>query len=419
MPQPVRFFRTWLIASLALLTLVAGFNALIDPYAVFGTPRVAKLNAFKTASATHAALSKTYEVERIRPTTVLIGSSTVDIGLDPEDSIWPKDLRPVFDYGVPGSLPQFQYRALQQADAAGTLKLAIIVLSFVDALQPPAENAAEHRPTEDERRLRVTLDGHANPGRVLQELKDTFLSTLTIAALGDSVSTVLSQWQPDALNLTEHGSTTEGAFRRVAKAEGYATLFELKEEEYARKLDAAARQSSGANDKLYWLNTVEQMLAFCQSHHIRPVFVIAPYHADMLDLIDKTGLWQTFETWKIALADLVQRDKSAGAALWDFTNYDQYSTEEVPAARGTNAAAMRWFWEPVHFKKALGSIVLRRVLLGDPAGFGTQLTSDNVGAALAAIRSARQAYWEGGGASASRVSSVVARVGRTDGLPTF
>ena len=419
MPPPFRFLRAWLIASLALLALVAGFNALIDPYAVFGTPRIAGLNAFKTASATHAALSKTYEVERIRPRTVLIGSSTVDIGLDPEDPIWPKDLRPVFDYGVPGSLPPFQYRTLQQAAAAGTLKQAIIVLSFLDALQPPAaEGAAGRRPTDDQRRLLVTVDGQDNPARMIQELKDTFLSTLTLSTLGDSVATVLSQWQPDALDLTEHGSTTEGAFRRVAKAEGYATLFELKEEEYARKLGMFSRQQDGANGRIYWLDSVEQMLAFCRSRHIRPVFVIAPSHADMLDLIDKTGFWRTFEAWKVALADLVQRDKSAGAVLWDFTGYDQYSTEEVPP-RGANASAMRWFWEPVHFKKSLGNIVLRRILLGDPTGFGTPLAPDNVQAALAAIRSARQAYWDGGGASASRVSSVVARVSRTDGPPTF
>src|SRR6187399_1780851 len=115
---------------------VAGIGAGIDRDAVFGTPRIAGLNKSKLTAQSHAGLSKPYQIERVHPHAVMIGASTVDLGLDPANPAWPEDLRPVFNFGVPGSDPLFQFRTLQHAVAAGPVKAAVIVVSFVDALLP-------------------------------------------------------------------------------------------------------------------------------------------------------------------------------------------------------------------------------------------------------------------------------------------
>jgi hypothetical protein len=418
MLRPARFCIAWLASLLAVMLLVGSFNALIDPYDVIGAPRITGLNAFKSEAHTNTLLTKPYQIARMHPRAVVIGSSTADLGLDPDSQVWPADVRPVYNFGAPGKLPPYQYLTLLDAVAAGPVRLAIIVLSFDDAFYPEVAKSPTDTPSEDDLRLLMTDDDQRNHGRLLQALKDHFLTTLTLAALEDSVSTVMAQYHTDTPDLTEYGSTSEGGFRQTVAADGYHPLFQQKEEYYARKYNQHAQALGDGPRKLSWYGTIGQMIEFCRAHQIRPIFVIAPWHADMLDIIDRAGLWDDFERWKIALAAVVHRDGAAGASLWDFTGYDQYSTEEVPDQRH-KSAVMQWFWDPVHFKKVLGDMILRRVLTGEPEGFGVELTSDNVRQHLAEIRADRQAYRDRKGAGPSRVSEVFSRVQRGDDLPTY
>jgi hypothetical protein len=402
MSVQARFCIAWLLSLTVVLLLIGGFNVLIDPYDIFGVRRIAGFNEFKSAAQSHEWVSKPYQIERIKPRTVLIGSSTVDLGLNPDDPIWPQDLRPVYDFGLPGSDPLYQYRTLQDAVAIGPVRVAVIVLSFVDTLYPPPPTANGHNESSDpERRLLVTDSGARNTARSWQEMKDAFLATLSIDVLVDSITTAISQQQSNPLDLTDHGSMTEGAFGRVAATEGYAQLFRSKKEEYARKLNDVTLSPRSADDMRYWVGIVGQMIEFCEAHNVRPILVIAPYHADMMELIDSAGLWNAFEDWKAALTK-VANQSSSPVALWDFTQYDAYSTEQVPTQRA-RGVGMRWFWEPVHFKKALGSLVLRRILTDEPPQFGVLLTPDNIQQHLADIRTARAAYLEKIGSGTSRV----------------
>ena len=61
-----RFLLTWAALLLAILVLVAGFNAVVNPYDLFDLPRIAGINVLKPAIKNHAALTKTYQVERVR-----------------------------------------------------------------------------------------------------------------------------------------------------------------------------------------------------------------------------------------------------------------------------------------------------------------------------------------------------------------
>ena len=202
-------------------------------------------------------------------------------------------------------------------------------------------------------------------------------------------------WQHDAdvADLTELGSTTEGAFRRTAAAEGYASLFRAKREEYARQAQPVgprAKQPVGPTILGRYDGPDDRILPGSSDPPDRGDCAVS--HADLLEIIDRAGLWDAFEEWKIALVDRIHQ---SGAGVWDFTDYDEYSTEEVPTQRGSSAA-MQWFWEPVHFKKALGNKVLQRILTGEPSEFGVLITPENVRAHLTSIRAARQVYRDQG-----------------------
>ena len=76
------FLRTWIGTLVVLALLVVGLNLLVDPYDVFGTPRLAHISMLKPGAKNHALLAKTYQEARAHPVTVLIGSSSTHIGID-------------------------------------------------------------------------------------------------------------------------------------------------------------------------------------------------------------------------------------------------------------------------------------------------------------------------------------------------
>ena len=71
--------------------------------------------------------------------------------------------------------------------------------------------------------------------------------------------------------------------------------------------------------------------------------------------------------------------------------YDPYTTETVPPA-GDKTTRLRWFWEPTHFQRALGDVMLHRVFQGTPADFGAPLTVATVDARNQVVREQQRAF---------------------------
>jgi len=79
--------------------------------------------------------------------------------------------------------------------------------------------------------------------------------------------------------------------------------------------------------------------------------------------------------------------------LWDFSQFNDYTEEAIPA-KGDRQAKMRWYWEAGHFKKELGDLVLNRIFgrPGSREGFGILLNSENVEAQIAKLRAQEASY---------------------------
>ena len=80
-------------------------------------------------------------------------------------------------------------------------------------------------------------------------------------------------------------------------------------------------------------------------------------------------------------------------AVWDFSGAYGPSLEPVP--KDANAK-MRWYWEPVHYKRELGDLMLNRILrdIRSPEwpGFGVNLEAGNIEAHLAGLRDLQRSY---------------------------
>ena len=349
-----RFCQVWLVCVLVLVTLIGGFNALVDPYLVIGAPRVAGFNAAKPATETHSGLAKSYLIHRAPYAGVMIGSSKVDIGLDPDSPAWPAEDRPVFNDGVPGVGVSGSLDLLRQAIALGHIRRALVFLEISEFLKP-AEAPAPQPPVPTGW---SAFSAHA---------QDVALATFSLDALWSSLATVAAQGEPDVVDMSQHGATGDGGFRAEIAGIGYTGLLAQKHAANAEALNFLAEKlHTHSHAAIGHLEELTEIMTLCRIHHIALDLVISPFHADYLRSLDAAGLKNRMIEAKNALTQLVAAEPG-NIALWDFLGYDAYSTEPI------ENSGMTWFWEPNHFKRALGEKILAAVYRGDKS-YGVRLT---------------------------------------------
>ena len=126
-------FRRFALALAAFIVLpplsLAAFVLLVDPYYVFGSPSVPGINVVRPFYELHVLAAKPYQVQRIKPAAVTLGSSRVEVGLDPRHAGWAD--RNVFNFGLPSASSYEVMLAFLHAGAVGQpLKQAVVGLDF-------------------------------------------------------------------------------------------------------------------------------------------------------------------------------------------------------------------------------------------------------------------------------------------------
>jgi hypothetical protein len=230
--------------------------------------------------------------------------------------------------------------------------------------------------------------------------REVLLATLSIDALRASLATLAAQGRRDVPDMSAHGATSDGGFHAVAVHEGYYALFLQKDHAIAAEMSRLA--ASGNPGGSIRLDLVAAIIAECRARHIPLDLAIPPSHADYLDLLDRAGLWPRYQQVKAALTRLVAAQHDDGVRLWDFSCYDAYATEPIPAP-GDRRASTQWFWEPNHFKRALGEKMLATMYHGGTA-FGIRLTPQNLGARLVSETESKAVYRARASASRERLA---------------
>jgi hypothetical protein len=394
-----RFLAVWAIALLVLTVATAGLNYVVNPYDLFRERRIEGLNQSKPRTRNHTFLTKTYQIERAQPATVVLGTSRVYIGIDAGSSAWTNEMQPVYNYGIPGYIPpKTLYRTLQEAWATGHLQRAVVFLDVPSFLA--RDDGLDIG--EDERRLLLTDDGRPNPGRTTQQAQDVFLTLLTMGALVDSAVTIGSQWVGGPiLDVHADGTATDADFASAAAADGQNALFVNKNSFEQARIPGFVRIQEGWQGPMPNLSVVRDMIRFCQEHGISLTLIIGPMHADALELYRSAGLWPRIEKLKSDLASMVTKAGDPHITLWDFFEYSPYTTERVPRD-GDRKTRLMWFWEPTHFRKSLGDIMMTRVFSGGDESFGQILTAGNAEARNRQVHEQQRAFlgWRvAGGAS--------------------
>lgn len=374
----------WLTGGITgLMALTSALNWLVNPFSIFAPPTIAHFNANKPGYVDHLRLTHVYRINRIQPECVLLGTSRTGRGLAPDHPAL-ADLN-CYNLALPAISLYEMRRYLQHAEAIRHQKLVILSVDFRAFNTGPDQSGAF-----SETRLRVDSQGNRQFNLFSSRLPDLASSLASTSATLASITTIRKQawvkdtlatdgyWEPltDQYNhLAAFGTYTQNSMRRFAEMRNNEDIFRRNTDELRRLLrDAYAK---GTDVRL----------------------LIPPSHAWHWQTLWLSGLWPRFEEMKRQLVKV--NDSEAARAgrraypIWDFSGAYGPALEQSPT---TQTGTMRWFWEPVHYKRTLGDFLLSRVMgtaghdAREIAGFGVLLDGPGLESHLGRLRALQQAY---------------------------
>lgn len=416
-----RYIRLILTGGLLTVLAVSVFNWFNDPYGIFGAPRLSWFNEAKPFAGDRGRIAKLYQAQRIRPKGLIVGNSRPEMGLDPDHRCWPGTARPVYNTALPGLGVYHQVRYAQHAIAAGAVSTLVMGVDFLDFIVAGNDDYDGGDPsrwppagmgTED---FLVGPNGHAAPSYRLAQAKNYLAAALSLDALGHSLFTFARQGGAFVTTRTQGGfNPAERFYEPIVQTEGVGVLFAQKNREIANRLN-------GGNWKLYqgptkWsadFEALRRLLRQGRAGKVDVVMFINPYHAEYLAMIELAGLWPLFEEWK---SRLVETARAEGTPLWDFSGFDRFSSENIQdiAEKGEK---LSWFWEPSHYRKELGDLVLANIWRphcpspDQIESYGVRIDMTDITRHLAVLRLQKDQYMASHGPVADRLRKLVAHRG--------
>jgi hypothetical protein len=160
------------------------------------------------------------------------------------------------------------------------------------------------------------------------------------------------------------------------------------------------------------LELFRHMVRECRDEKIDLQVAIMPVHALDIELLHACGRWPEFEKWKADLVNVLAEEGVEGRFnLWDFTGYAGPPAEAIPAP-GDAARRMRFYFENSHCTPVLGGLMLDAMFGGGgvPA-CGVKLDRSNLKAHLARILEDRSAYARTNAVEVQWVRQIMTEVG--------
>ncbi|WP_094672521.1 hypothetical protein [Hydrocoleum sp. CS-953] len=142
-----RYNWIFLLSVFFPVVTVGVFNIFVDPYDVFNTPNFLGINHLKPRKDNTDRLNKAIDIIRIKPVTVLIGSSITKQGLDPNHPAFNNE-QPVYNLGL-NSANIYELRPYIEHVFANQKELDLIILGLdffmFDTLLKNRANFSENR----------------------------------------------------------------------------------------------------------------------------------------------------------------------------------------------------------------------------------------------------------------------------------
>lgn len=373
-----------LITIGSLLIALTAFNMLIDPFDMFGSPKVEGWNKQKPHVWEWIGY-KTSAIREYKPQVLILGTSRTEIGIDPRHKVF--DGQNVYNAATSGGSFKEIAQYFDYANKIASPKKVIIGLDFHTF---NIYNKGTSDQGVDPFKTESSFADLLNNTKIALSF-NTFISSLSTASSQDSSSL---RWQPSDKGMINPVILE----KRITEYHYQRSLFLHDEKDVITREHFVPyllhHKPENANDPI---NLFRRLIKDAYLKNIDVTFFISPAHACYWEVVYNLGLEPKVETWKRMLVAALNEEAGLSGKptfpLWDFSGYNIITTENIPADKDEKSR-MRWYWEPSHYRNEAGNIVLDRMFFNDKTfvGFGVLLTPQNIEQHLKQIKLNRQSY---------------------------
>jgi len=394
MPTKTKFLGIFLCVFGGLFAVTALISIVIDPFGMF---RVINIDGFNSKKFSY--LSETF----IKPQEVAkSGASYIFIGDSRANTTFASSLdhdyfrgAKIYSAGMAGHSLYADYRMLQHIQDMKISHVIVIIdhLSFFSYSPLKQSFVAEN--SDFSHRLNYHEDGTKNYAQWLQKFKDTLLLICSFNILQESIETI--QKQNNELWYSLQNGTWGGRYAYGDKPQ--RKYFEAMEKDLlVRPLTSIPDETKFYDEKsnINTFSTFNNFISLAQRSKISVELIIPPTHARMFEILFSMNRWSDYEEWKRKIVSINEQvaaeQNSTPLTIWDFTSYNNITTETVPPF-SEKQARMRWFDDDVHVHPEFGKLMLDEMTnyTGDNE-FITKLTSMSVENQLANLRAGHKKY---------------------------
>lgn len=356
-----RFVLNWIAVTSSPLLAAGIFNLVIDPYGALKTPTWFKINQSKPAQETNGRLFKAIDITRIKPVTLLMGSSRSNYGLDPTHPAL-FNHQPAYNLALNGANIYEVDRYLEHGiENQKDLNLVVLGIDFF-----MFNENVPNKPDFSEDRL----------GKRQIIISDLVQIIFSLDALNWSWKTLqMNREDPTFISYLSDGR------HHPRRLDEDITMNQYRFRVNIRHFLQSSEKYVNFRLSQQSLELFQQLIEDCRQLNINVVVFISPSHATQWESVQVAGLWQEFEQWKRELVKITP--------VWDFSGYNSITTEVI-------SEQTKKYIDSSHYHKEVGDLVLNQILNYNsdqvPPDFGVLLTSDTIEDHLETIREQRKTW---------------------------
>ncbi|NEO53253.1 MAG: hypothetical protein F6K54_09290 [Okeania sp. SIO3B5] len=354
----LRYNWIFLLSVFIPVVTVGLFNIVVDPYDVFNTPNLWGINHSKPRKDNNDRLYKATDIIRIKPVTILTGSSRTKQGLDPNHPAL-EDEQPAYNLALNGTNIYELRRYIEHAISnQKQLDLVIVGLDFL-----MFNSLRKNRGVFSEKRLE----------KQYIFFKDFINVTFSLDAVQASKEAIIDS-KKTPLEYPGYGEN------------GFMPELNLDPEETQQRFGGNIFLYFKSPDSRYQLSTkfldeLKKIVDLSEKNQIKLMLFISPSHATQWETIRATGKWSTFEKWK--------REVIKITPILDFSGYNSITTEPIHND-------MENYRDNSHYTPKVGNLILNKLLSYKeeevPEDFGILINSENIESHLTKIRQDREIW---------------------------
>lgn len=351
---------------------------MVDPFDIFRLIAIPGVNTNKIMAVKNMRMHKAYEVVRKQPRSIILGNSTAEAALAPEHSGF--SVGPVYNLAIPGATMYEILKNFEHAHATRRLHTVLLSLDFGSFEIYSVQQQGDF----NEDRL-MTRGNMFSPWFFLYKT-DLLSSLFSLEAAKMSLATLRKQGEVD--DCLDNGMRDWNILLKgMLKEKGAVASFAGKEDELMRGIAARPTKKREVRGQEGAYKYLQELISICYRDNVSLILLIPPNHVRRSGLLDLTGMGEILGAWKkrvVSMNEMLARQNGKPSfPVWDFSGPSRYTTELLPRDDKKDQE-MEWHWESAHYKRALGDVVLARILPSRHSSservddFGEMLTSRNV-----------------------------------------